>query len=98
MHMQAGQTHGIWQLASGACPATFTNTATAGQRQLFPVSLKPSQFTSNCIAPLANTLSRFLASGSCPPATSTNNATAGQRQLFAVTELQGHYRGGVTGV
>jgi hypothetical protein len=32
-----GETHGIQQLASGACPATFTNNPAAGQRTLFAV-------------------------------------------------------------
>lgn len=36
--LQVGETHGIQQLASGACPATFTNNPAAGQRQLFAVT------------------------------------------------------------
>ena len=35
--LQAGEVHGIQQLSSGACPATFTNNPAAGQRQLFAV-------------------------------------------------------------
>lgn len=34
---QSNGNHGVWQLASGACPATFVDNPTLGQRQLFPV-------------------------------------------------------------
>ncbi len=31
--------HGVWQLTSPTCPATFVNNATLGQRQLYPAAI-----------------------------------------------------------
>jgi hypothetical protein len=37
------QPHGIWQLATRACPAAFVNNPAAGQQQLEPITLSGTQ-------------------------------------------------------
>lgn len=88
--------HGVWQLASGACPATFVNNATLGQRQLFPVDPAVTSatlmlntpgtfwFTSQAAADCANgqIVKVVVPAGTtCSPAGATAASTSGGGQL-----------------